>query len=66
MTATVYLDSLRTAYPDLSSWFEDMANLYENKLWHQLTVTLETFLSSAVAHVCKLACFIGVFQIQLY
>ncbi|XP_010518936.1 PREDICTED: 26S proteasome non-ATPase regulatory subunit 13 homolog B-like [Tarenaya hassleriana] len=48
MAALQYLDSLRNAHPDLADWFNSLTDLYEKKLWHQLTLKLEQFISLPV------------------
>lgn len=51
MTALQYLDSLRTTHPELSDWYNTLADLYQRKLWHQLTLKLEQFVALAVFQV---------------
>ncbi|GIL82247.1 hypothetical protein Vretimale_7223 [Volvox reticuliferus] len=42
------LDQLQTDFPDLSEDIQELANLYQRKLWHQLTLKIEAcFHSSA-------------------
>lgn len=48
MAALQYLDSLRNAQPELSDWYSNLADLYQRKLWHQLTLKLEEFVSLSV------------------
>uniref|UniRef100_A0A5B6YJU7 PCI domain-containing protein n=1 Tax=Davidia involucrata TaxID=16924 RepID=A0A5B6YJU7_DAVIN len=48
MAALQYLDSLRNAHPELSDWYNTLADLYQKKLWHQLTLKLEQFVALAV------------------
>jgi 26S proteasome regulatory subunit N9 len=36
-----FLEDLQTDYPDLASDVAEMANFYQRKLWHQLTVKIE-------------------------
>lgn len=48
MAALQYLDSLRNAHPELSDWYTNLADLYQRKLWHQLTLKLEEFVSLSV------------------
>ncbi|EPS66042.1 hypothetical protein M569_08736, partial [Genlisea aurea] len=43
--ALQYLDSLRNAHPELSEWYNALSDLYQRKLWHQLTLKLEQFVS---------------------
>ncbi|GFR40383.1 hypothetical protein Agub_g933 [Astrephomene gubernaculifera] len=50
MTATAIeaLEQLQTEYPDLAADIQELASLYQRKLWHQLTLKVETcFHSSA-------------------
>lgn len=46
--ALQYLEAQRAARPDLAEWYTALADLYERKLWHQLTIKLEQFVSLAV------------------
>ncbi|KAK9076041.1 hypothetical protein SSX86_004372 [Deinandra increscens subsp. villosa] len=48
MAALQYLDSLRSTHPELSDWYNTLADLYQRKLWHQLTLKLEQFVTLAV------------------
>ncbi|KAG2676760.1 hypothetical protein I3760_12G067200 [Carya illinoinensis] len=43
-----YLESLRNAHPELADWYASLADLYQRKLWHQLTSKLEQFVALAV------------------
>ncbi|GAB2235382.1 hypothetical protein Droror1_Dr00025806 [Drosera rotundifolia] len=43
-----YLETLRNSHPELSVWFNDLSDLYQKKLWHQLTLKLEQFLALSV------------------
>ena len=52
MGALQYLESLRNVQPELSDWCNLLADLYQKKLWHQLTLQLEQFVSLAVFQVC--------------
>ncbi|KAF7127738.1 hypothetical protein RHSIM_Rhsim11G0028300 [Rhododendron simsii] len=45
MAALQYLETLRNAHPGLDDWFNSLADLYQKKLWHQLTLKLEQFVS---------------------
>ncbi|KAL9665951.1 hypothetical protein QQ045_000272 [Rhodiola kirilowii] len=47
MAALQYLDSLRSSHPELSEWYNSLADLYQRKLWHQLTQKLEQFVALA-------------------
>ncbi|KAJ9707329.1 hypothetical protein PVL29_002358 [Vitis rotundifolia] len=48
MAALQYLESLRAAHPELGEWYNSLADLYQRKLWHQLTLKLEQFVALAV------------------
>ncbi|CAA2972504.1 26S proteasome non-ATPase regulatory subunit 13 homolog A-like [Olea europaea var. sylvestris] len=48
MAALQYLDTLRNTHPELSEWYNTLADLYQRKLWHQLTLKLEQFVALAV------------------
>ncbi|KDP30362.1 hypothetical protein JCGZ_17091 [Jatropha curcas] len=48
MAALQYLESLRNAHPDQAEWCNSLADLYQKKLWHQLTLKLEEFVAQAV------------------
>ncbi|KAE9613266.1 putative proteasome component (PCI) domain-containing protein [Lupinus albus] len=48
MAALQYLDTLRNSHPELSDWYNSLADLYQKKLWHQLTLKLEQFVALAV------------------
>ncbi|GAA0152728.1 protease [Lithospermum erythrorhizon] len=45
MAALQYLDSVRNAKPELSEWYDTLSDLYQRKLWHQLTLKLEQFVA---------------------
>lgn len=49
MAALQYLDSQRTAHPEKAEWYNALEDLYQRKLWHQLTLKLEQFVSQAAA-----------------
>ena len=51
MAAVAFLDAQIAARPDLAPWFTEMSDLYQKKLWHQLTLKLEQFLALAVMQV---------------
>ncbi|KAH6783459.1 Proteasome component domain protein [Perilla frutescens var. hirtella] len=48
MAALQYLESLRNVHPELSEWYATLSDLYQRKLWHQLTLKLEQFVALAV------------------
>ncbi|TYI69970.1 hypothetical protein E1A91_D08G189700v1 [Gossypium mustelinum] len=48
MAALQYLDSLRNEHPELADWYNSLADLYQKKLWHQLTLKLEQFVALTV------------------
>lgn len=48
MAALQYLESLSSAHPELSDWYSTLADLYQKKLWHQLTQKLEQFVALTV------------------
>jgi 26S proteasome regulatory subunit N9 len=48
MAALRYLEMQRAAQPELAEWYSSMADLYERKLWHQLTQKLEQFVALTV------------------
>ncbi|XP_042005468.1 26S proteasome non-ATPase regulatory subunit 13 homolog B-like [Salvia splendens] len=48
MAALQYLESLRNAHPELGEWYTTLSDLYQRKLWHQLTLKLEQFVTLAV------------------
>lgn len=41
-----HLESMSTLHPDLSDQYQNLVNLYQRKLWHQLTVTTLDFVSN--------------------
>ncbi|KAJ8540426.1 hypothetical protein K7X08_030345 [Anisodus acutangulus] len=43
MAALQYLESFCNAHSQLSDWYTTLADLYQKKLWHQLTLKLEQF-----------------------
>jgi 26S proteasome regulatory subunit N9 len=51
MAALQYLETLRNAHPELDVWYNSLADLYQKKLWHQLTLKLEQFVALAVFQV---------------
>nr|AIZ68141.1 26S proteasome non-ATPase regulatory subunit 13 B-like protein [Ornithogalum saundersiae] len=57
--ALQYLESQRNARPELAEWYNALADLYQKKLWHQLTLKLEQFVALAVVQA-------GDALIQLY
>ncbi|KAK4789113.1 hypothetical protein SAY86_020432 [Trapa natans] len=59
MTALQYLDSLRVSNPEMAEWYIQLADLYQRKLWHQLSLKLEQFVAHSVSQA-------GNVLIQLY
>ncbi|KAJ9135065.1 hypothetical protein P3X46_032286 [Hevea brasiliensis] len=59
MAALQYLESLSNAHPEHAEWYNSLADLYQRKLWHQLTLKLEQFVAFAVVQA-------GDTLIQLY
>ncbi|KAJ6854193.1 26S proteasome non-ATPase regulatory subunit 13-like protein B [Iris pallida] len=57
--ALEYLESQRNKQPELAEWYSSLADLYQRKLWHQLTAKLEQFVALAVVQA-------GDALIQLY
>jgi 26S proteasome regulatory subunit N9 len=51
MAALQYLETQRNAHPELDEWYNSLADLYQKKLWHQLTLKLEQFVALAVFQV---------------
>lgn len=51
MAALQYLNSLRNAHPEMADWYSALADLYQKKLWHQLTLKLEEFVAHTVSQV---------------
>ncbi|CAN6305734.1 unnamed protein product, partial [Urochloa humidicola] len=47
--ALQYVEAQRQARPDLADWYADLADLYQRKLWHQLTLKLDQFLQLQAA-----------------
>ncbi|XP_078438054.1 26S proteasome non-ATPase regulatory subunit 13 homolog B-like [Wolffia australiana] len=54
-----YLESQRNAQPELADWYTTLAELYQKKLWHQLTLKLDQFVALTVVQA-------GDALIQLY
>jgi 26S proteasome regulatory subunit N9 len=48
MAALRYLETQRAVQPELAEWYSSMADLYQRKLWHQLTQKLEQFFALTV------------------
>ncbi|WMV31301.1 hypothetical protein MTR67_024686 [Solanum verrucosum] len=48
MAALQYLESFCNAHSQLSDWYTTLADLYQRKLWHQLTLKLEQFVALPV------------------
>lgn len=53
MAALQYLETQRAAQPELAEWYSSLADLYQRKLWHQLTLKLDQFLALAVLQVLR-------------
>lgn len=51
MAALQYLETQRAAQPELAEWYTSMADLYQRKLWHQLTIKLDQFVALTVFQV---------------
>lgn len=51
MAALQYLESQKNAHPELTEWYNSLADLYQKKLWHQLTLKLEHFIALSVFQV---------------
>ncbi|XP_068635328.1 26S proteasome non-ATPase regulatory subunit 13 homolog B-like [Aristolochia californica] len=48
MSALQYLEAQRNKQPELADWYNSFEDLYQRKLWHQLTLKLEQFVALAV------------------
>ncbi|XP_073302860.1 26S proteasome non-ATPase regulatory subunit 13 homolog B-like [Primulina huaijiensis] len=48
MAALQYLEKQRNEHPELSEWYTSLSDLYQRKLWHELTLKLEQFVALAV------------------
>ncbi|WCJ29116.1 hypothetical protein M5689_010773 [Euphorbia peplus] len=48
MAALEYLECLRKEHPELAEWYNSLGELYEKKLWHQLTLKLQQFVALPV------------------
>ncbi|PKI38394.1 hypothetical protein CRG98_041220 [Punica granatum] len=51
MAALQYLESLRSSNPEMAEWYSAMGDLYQKKLWHQLSLKLEQFVAQAVSQL---------------
>ena len=49
--ALQYVEAQRQARPDLADWYASLADHYQRKLWHQLTLKLDQFLQLQAAQV---------------
>lgn len=49
--ALQYLESQQNSRPELAEWYAALADLYQRKLWHQLTLKLDQFIALAVVQV---------------
>ncbi len=45
-----FIESQKILHPDLSDEFTALGNLHEKKLWHQLSLALEKFISNKSHH----------------
>eukprot|EP00898_Chlorokybus_atmophyticus_P000432 jgi/Chlat1/138/Chrsp1S00227 len=45
MSALAFIESEQAARPQLANWYQQLADLYTRKLWHQLTLKLEEFVA---------------------
>jgi hypothetical protein len=52
--ALEFLEAQGATRPELAEWYTALADLYQRKLWHQLTLKLDQFLALAVVQVCRL------------
>ncbi|XP_074264626.1 26S proteasome non-ATPase regulatory subunit 13 homolog B [Silene latifolia] len=48
MSAMEYLETQKNSHPELAEWYNALSDLYQKKLWHQLTLKLDSFLSLSV------------------
>ena len=46
-----FLEAQGATRPELAEWYAALADLYQRKLWHQLTLKLDQFLALAVVQV---------------
>jgi 26S proteasome regulatory subunit N9 len=46
-----FLETQGATRPELAEWYAALADLYQRKLWHQLTLKLDQFLALAVVQV---------------
>jgi hypothetical protein len=46
-----FLEAQRATQPELVEWYAALADLYQRKLWRQLTLKLDQFLALAVVQV---------------
>lgn len=49
--ALEFLEAQGATRPELAEWYAALADLYQRKLWHQLTLKLDQFLGLAVVQV---------------
>jgi hypothetical protein len=49
--ALQYVEAQQLARPDHADWYASLADLYQRKLWHQLTLKLDRFLQLQPAQV---------------
>ena len=49
--ALEFLEAQGATRSELAEWYAALADLYQRKLWHQLTLKLDQFLALAVVQV---------------
>jgi 26S proteasome regulatory subunit N9 len=54
MAAVAVLEEQMAQYPELRDQYAGLASLYQQKLWHQLTIALEAFVALPQFEVCPL------------
>ncbi|KAE8686246.1 26S proteasome non-ATPase regulatory subunit 13-like protein B [Hibiscus syriacus] len=45
MAALQYLESIQNEHPELADWYNSLADLYQKKLWNQLSLKLDQFVA---------------------
>ncbi|KAI7989776.1 hypothetical protein LOK49_LG13G02104 [Camellia lanceoleosa] len=66
MATLQYLDSFRSTHPELGEWYNTLSDLYQRKLWQQLTLKLEQFVALAVFQAPLLHCQFLYIYIYMY